>query len=326
MQDFDLTEVPDLKNMTRELLFQVPEGMVTSYKDIAEALGDPGAARAVGKIMADNDSPDVYPCWRVVHSDGRVGNYSGRRGQQGKIAKMAEDGIPVRGNRIENFSEFRFQNFDLDPPLPRLRRAQGKISEHVEIEQIPNPGVIAGVDVSYGDEGAVASYVETDEPSDQVVREETYAQSRVRFPYIPGYLAFRELPVLAKLLEKVKNRGGLADVIFVDGNGLLHPRKAGLASHLGVELDHPTVGVAKKLLCGEATRTNLAPGEMTEVRRDDELLGLTVQTYERANPIYVSIGNKVELKQAGNLALRYSKYKLPEPLRLAHKLAKKEAT
>lgn len=300
--------------------------MVSSYKDIALAIGDPAAARAVGTVMANNEKPDLYPCWRVVHSDGRVGKYSGDRGKEGKIEKMVAEGIPVKNGKIENFPQFRFRDFDLDPPLPQLRYNQKNISDYVVVEEIDSPEIVAGVDLSYGKAGVVASYVEMTRQGEQVVREETFTQSEVKFPYIPGYLAFRELPSLVELLESVREKDSLAEVIFVDGNGLLHPRKAGLASHLGVELNYPTIGVAKRLLCGEVNEAGLATGEMSEVEVEGEVLGLTIKTYGRANPIYVSVGNKIGLEQAGKLALKYSKYKLPEPIRQAHKLVKREAS
>lgn len=321
-----LTKVPNLKQIVLELLNQIPEGKVTTYKDLAIAIGDDGAARAVGTIMANNSRPDKYPCWRVVHSDGRVGKYSGSGGKAEKIDKIRKAGIPVEEGMIRNFSKFRFQEFQLDPPLSELRRIQGEVPELVSEEKEDEIGQAAGVDVSYGSEGVVASYVEVCPEEGRVLREETLAKDEVRFPYIPGYLAFRELPFLTELLNEVKDEGGLADLVFVDGNGLLHPRKAGLASHLGVALDHPTVGVAKKLLCGSVDETGMELGQPREIRVDGEKLGLAVKTYERANPIYVSIGHKVSLEQAGKLARGYSRYKLPEPIRLAHKAAKREAT
>ncbi|MBS3740302.1 endonuclease V, partial [Candidatus Bipolaricaulota bacterium] len=249
--DYSPTDVPNLKQIILELLQEIPSGMVCSYKDIALAIGDAAAARAVGTVMANNEAPDLYPCWRVVHSDGRVGKYSGDRGKEEKIEKMEAEGIPVQNGKIENFSRFRFRDFDLDPPLPELRRTQKKVANSVVVERIDSPKTVAGVDLSYGEAGVVASYVESPRKGEKVVREETYTQSEVKFPYIPGYLAFRELPALVKLLEGIGEKGVLAEVIFVDGNGLLHPRKAGLASHLGVELSHPTIGVAKSLLCGD---------------------------------------------------------------------------
>ncbi len=322
----DLGEVPDLKRTILNLLLQIPEGMITTYKDIALALGDSAASRAVGTVMASNAEPEKYPCWKVVHSSGEVGKYSGEGGVEGKKRRMESEGIKVKAERVKNFSEVRFREFDIDPPLPRLKEVQGRVRSLVNQGPLElQPSKAAGVDVSYGPDGVVAAYVELEKGVEEPVREETIRQDSVRFPYIPGYLAFRELPILKKLLEIIRE-DSLAEVIFVDGNGILHPRKAGLASHLGVALDHPTIGVAKKLLCGEVDDSNLNFGEKASVVKEGEEIGISLKTYKRANPVYVSIGNSISLDQAWKLVLNFSKYKLPEPLRLAHKLAKKKAT
>ncbi|MFP4136610.1 MAG: endonuclease V [Candidatus Acetothermia bacterium] len=327
MSDLGPGGIPDLKRVTLELLNQVPEGKVTTYKDLAEALGDSRAARSVGTIMANNPKPGKYPCWRVVHSDGRVGKYSGGSGREDKISKILDDGIPVEGGKIKNLPRFRFQDYEITPPLKELREMQERIPRAVSRSKGEiSVNRAAGVDVSYGEEGVVASYVEIRKRDKEVLRKEVLKKDEVKFPYIPGYLAFRELPILAELLKKLKSNKQLADVIFVDGNGLLHPRKAGLASHLGVVIEHTTIGVAKKLLCGSVNVSGMEAGERRSVRVDGERLGLAVRTYERANPIYVSVGNEIPLETAGNLALEFSQYKLPKPLRRAHKLAKREAT
>ena len=324
MEEVGPDAVPDLRRITLEALKEIPEGKVTSYKDLAEALGDSAAARAVGTIMSENRQPEEYPCWRVVHADGKVGKYSGGSGAEEKIRKIRGDGIPVRDGKIENFAKYRFRDFDLAPPLPKLRKIQEEIPERVRVTKRPRVDSVAGVDVSYGKQGVVASYVEFEE--NKTVKRGYIRRKEVKFPYIPGYLAFRELPPLYELLRQIKENDKLADVVFVDGNGLLHPRKAGLASHLGVVLDKPTVGVAKNLLCGAVELSGMETGERREVIEEGEKLGLAVKTFDRANPVFVSVGNLVGLEKAAGLVLEFSKYKLPEPLRQAHKLAKREAT
>lgn len=321
-----LIEVPDLAKIILELLLQIPEGKVTTYKDIALALGDGAAARAVGTVMANNEKPEKYPCWRVVRSSGEVGKYSASGGKKEKIAKMRSEGIEVEDDNIKNFSEVRYDDFELDPPLPGLRKIQDKLEGMVQEEPIDPPASIAGVDVSYGTNGVVAAYVEMDDRGKEIIHRNTFRQNRVKFPYIPGYLAFRELPFLNELSAEVRKDRGLAEVVFVDGNGLLHPRKAGLATHLGVVLEHPTIGIAKSLLCGEIVEDSSSGGGQRPVELDGKRVGLEVKTFDRANPVYVSVGNKMELNQAGHLASEVSTYKLPEPLRQAHNLAKSRAT
>ncbi|MFB6290691.1 MAG: endonuclease V [Candidatus Bipolaricaulia bacterium] len=326
METHDLTEVPDLKQRILDLLVQIPKGMVTSYKDIALALGDGAAARAVGTVMASNQEPEKYPCWRVVYSNGEVGKYSAPGGREEKITRMKREGIEVENGRIKNFSEVRYNEFEIEAPLPRLRRIQNYLKGLAEEERLDSQESVAGVDVSYGKNGIAGAYVEMEVSGEEIRYRETISEERVKFPYIPGYLAFRELPILRRLLERVRGERPWADVIFVDGNGLLHPRGAGLATHLGVVLDHPTIGVAKNLLCGKTENGELSRGQAREVKLDGENIGLELKTTERANPIYVSIGNRVSLEEAGDLTRRISTYKLPEPLRQAHKIAKSEAT
>lgn len=326
MDERNLTEVPDLEKIILNLLLQIPEGMVTSYGDIAAALGDSAAARAVGTVMANNEEPDRYPCWRVVRSTGEVGKYSAAGGKEEKISKMKGEGIEVEGGKIKDFSEVRFDEFEIDAPLPRLRKVQNKLGGMVELEPIDSPESVAGVDVSYGPNRVVAAYVEMDDRGEEVIYRNTFREDRVKFPYIPGYLAFRELPFLVNLLEKVRTDRTLSEVVFVDGNGLLHPRRAGLASHLGVVLNHPTIGIAKNLLCGEVVGGKPGKGEWRKVSRGGDRVGLEIKTSSRANPIYVSVGTRIELDQAGKLTREVSTYKLPEPLRQAHKTAKSRAT
>jgi len=316
----DLVEVPDLNRIILELLVQIPKGMVTTYKDIAVALGDSAAARAVGTVMANNNEPEKYPCWRVIRSNGEVGNYSAPGGKEAKIEKMEDEGITVEGETIKDFSGVRYSEFEIEPPLKGLFEQQMKLRHLVKEEDVGRPRTVAGVDVSYGPDGAVAAYVEMDEGGEDVLYRKTVFEEEVKFPYIPGYLAYRELPFLLELLKEVRDERSLADVVFVDGNGLLHPRRAGLATHLGVVIDHTTVGVAKKLLCGKVEK-----GEEKEVLVDGERIGLELKTFKSANPVYVSVGNLINLDRAGELTTEYSVYKLPEPLRQAHKAAKNEA-
>lgn len=327
MSKLDLTWTPNLRQIILDLLLQIPEGMITTYKDLALAIGDERAARSVGTVLANNPWPDKYPCWKVVHSSGKVGKYSGENGKAGKINRMAVDGIEIIGDKVENFDQVRFRDFQSDAPLRRLRKIQREIRNQVEqssLEQYPDQ--VGGVDLSYGEDTVTATYVELDLDSLSLEYKDSLEREAVHFPYIPGYLAFREMPLLVELLSDIREQRGLADLIFVDGNGLLHPRYAGLATHLGVVLDHPTVGVAKKLLCGQVSVCDMEVGDRRPVTMDDRCLGFGVKTYSRANPIFVSVGHKVELDQAVDIVLRASKYKLPEPIRKAHKLAKRLAT
>ncbi|MFQ6034104.1 MAG: endonuclease V, partial [Candidatus Bipolaricaulia bacterium] len=303
-----------------ELLLQIPKGKVTTYRALAVALGDEIAARAVGQLMAQNTRPDKYPCYKVVHTSGEVGNYSAPGGTAEKVARLQADGIEIRDGRIVNLHKCLFTDFKSSQPLKQLRRLQEELSAAISLEPGGEPRTVGGVDVSYG-ERAVAAYVRFDLKERRLVDSETVIEE-ITFPYIPTYLAFRELPILQKLLEKVRDGGRLADVVMVDGNGILHPRHAGIASHLGVLLDIPTIGITKSLLCGEVDLKGMEPGEARYVLLRGERVGAALKTSPRAGPIYVSPGNRIDLDTAVAVTLALSSHKLPEPIRMAHELSR----
>ncbi len=322
-------EVPDLRKEVLELLLQIPKGKVTTYHALAVALGDEVAARAVGQILAGNDQPDKYPCYKVVHSSGEVGAYSAPGGPAAKIAKLRAEGLPVQDGRIVDLHKHLFTDFKSSRPLRRLRELQEELSATISLQPLPQePKTIAGVDVAYsqGEQEearlrAVAAYALLDLQG-RLIGQETIEQE-VAFPYIPTYLAFRELPLLLELLGRVRGAGGLAEVVMVDGNGILHPRHAGIASHLGVLLNIPTIGITKSLLCGRVELGGLGVREVRYVLLDGERVGAATRLTERAQPIFISPGSGIDLEGAIELTLAFAgsqPHRLPEPIRLAHEL------
>jgi deoxyribonuclease V len=143
------------------------------------------------------------------------------------------------------------------------------------------------------------------------IYEHTY-KDYVDFPYIPGFLSYREFPIMEKLVSTSKV---LPDIYMIDGNGMLHPRFCGLASHFGVKLDKISFGVAKKLLIGDIDKEN-------NIILNNIIVGKAIKTKKNVKPIYVSIGHKISLESAVNITLHFSKYRIPEPTRLAHNLLK----
>ena len=324
-------EIPNIRQYTLELLLQVPRGKVTTYRALALALGDAMATRAVGQIMATNEQPDVYPCYKVVHSDGRVGDYSGPGGVAEKIKRLQAEGIPVRDGRIPNLRQYVFYQFKTDKPLVRLRELQEELAARVIKEaacSLDDVRTVGGVDLSYpGPWEGVGAYVMIERATSRIRAAQT-SRCEVAFPYIPTYLAFRELPVLLPLLRKVRDEGKLPDVLMVDGSGILHHRHAGIASHLGVLLDTPTIGVIKRLLYGHVDTQGMTQGETRPVRdpQTGDVIGMAVKTYGRADPLYVSIGHRVDLELAVQLVLELAQgRKLPEPIRRAHQLCTETA-
>jgi deoxyribonuclease V len=152
--------------------------------------------------------------------------------------------------------------------------------------------------------------------------ETTSAVQEVSFPYIPGLLSFREAPVCLAAVEKIKYT---PDVFIVDGQGLAHPRRLGLASHLGLFFDKPTIGCAKSRLIGTFNEPPPEKGTHTPLKDKDEIVGAVVRTRTNVEPLFVSVGNKCLLKDAIKVTLDCAtKYRIPEPTRLAHQIVSKQ--
>jgi deoxyribonuclease V len=196
---------------------------------------------------------------------------------------------------------------------------QKRLAAQVILEGEPQDvGVVAGADISVGGgrgRGAVVllSYPELQPLEQQVV------EAELTFPYVPGLLAFREVPVLAEAFRRLSRR---PDLLLVDGQGLAHPRRFGIACHLGLLLDLPTIGCAKSRLVGEHDSLGEQAGSQTELRDGSEVLGLVLRTRAGVTPVYVSVGHRIGLGQAAEWTLCLCRgYRLPEPARLAHQAA-----
>ncbi len=299
------------------LVSQIPEGRVSTYGDLARALGNDIAARAVGKMLNQNPNAPEVPCHRVVRSDGSIGGYA--KGEEKKKELLEGEGVAIRNDKVVDFQEKLYSDFDSDTPLKRLRRIQDGIKDQVSIKDAgTSVDIVAGVDVSYSyPEAFVALSLWKDGKGIDTITDEL----EVRFPYIPTFLAFRELPCMLDILEKASPE---PDIVMVDGNGIMHPERSGLASHLGVETGLPTIGVAKSQLCGDVMEEVDENNRVSEVRDEGELIGHAVLEGNRAkNPIYVSPGHNVSHDSAVELVRRYCRYKVPQPIRKAHIAAKK---
>lgn len=179
---------------------------------------------------------------------------------------------------------------------------------------------VAGIDVGFEDGGRVArAAVAILDFPELTLRTHAIARRPVRFPYVPGYLSFREIPVV---LEALAQLPVMPDVILCDGQGIAHPRRLGIASHLGVLLDTPTVGVAKSRLCGVYEEPALQKGAWTPLRDGAEVIGAVLRTRASAKPLYISPGHRVSLSTAVDLVMRCTtRYRLPETTRAAHRFA-----
>jgi deoxyribonuclease V len=179
------------------------------------------------------------------------------------------------------------------------------------------PRIVAGADVSYKGDVARAVFVLL---RGLELLEKVVVDERVPFPYIPGLLSFREIPPLLSAWKKVRTR---PDVIIVDGQGIAHPRRLGIASHLGLVLDVPTIGCAKSRLCGDYDEPPPERGAWSPLVHKGERIGAALRTRDGCNVVYVSTGHRVGLKSAISVVLACApRYRLPEPQRLADQFTK----
>ena len=147
------------------------------------------------------------------------------------------------------------------------------------------------------------------------------AWRKVTFPYIPGLLSFREAPACIAAVKKLKSD---SDIFIIDGHGIAHPRRLGLAAHLGLFFDKPTIGCAKSRLTGQFEEPTLEKGAYSLLKDNKEVIGAVVRTRTNVKPVFVSVGNKCLLKDAIKITLACAaKYRLPEPTRQAHQLVSK---
>ena len=177
---------------------------------------------------------------------------------------------------------------------------------------------VAGADVSTEGDRAYATVVVLDFPSLSPVEVQGF-EAKLTFPYVPGLLSFREIPAVAGALEKIKTP---VDAVIFDAHGLAHPRRMGLASHLGLFLDVPSVGCAKNRLVGTYEGPGQEKGSATDLVHGGEVVGKVLRTRSGVSPVYVSVGNHIDLNSAVELVLACSpKYRLPETTRQAHNAA-----
>jgi deoxyribonuclease V len=208
-----------------------------------------------------------------------------------------------------------------DLSVDQARALQPQLAKKVIAETTFDPDdvtTVAGVDVGFQGKVARAAVVVLAFPSLRPV-EYAIGQVPVGFPYIPGLLTFREGPSVIAALEKLSIR---PDLLIFDGHGLAHPRRIGLASHMGVILDQPSIGCAKSRLVGEHDEPGDQVGDWTPLRVGNEVIGAVVRTRARVKPVFVSIGHRIGLKTAIGFVLRCApRYRLPETTRYADRVA-----
>jgi deoxyribonuclease V len=199
------------------------------------------------------------------------------------------------------------------------RQLQTKLAAHVTRENKLGPvRTIAGIDVGMKGSMACAAVAVLDFPSLDLIAQAT-VESRVKYPYVPGLLSFREGPVILDVLQQLDHK---PDLLIFDGQGIAHPLRLGIASHIGLLTDLPSIGCAKSRLCGQYQEPGIERGSYVPLMDYGDTIGAIVRTRTNVKPVFVSIGHRVDLQTSVDFVLRCCKgYRLPETTRLAHRLA-----
>ncbi|CUT00037.1 endonuclease V [Candidatus Kryptobacter tengchongensis] len=199
-------------------------------------------------------------------------------------------------------------------------KIQNEMRNLVKIENLQSQiRYIAGADISFdkGSNTVYAGIVVLKFP-ELVEVDRSLLITEVNFPYIPGLLSFRESPALIKAWEKIKI---IPDVVIIDGQGIAHPRRFGIASHFGVLIDKPTIGCAKSLLVGMYKEPDEKAGSYSYLYDSGEIIGVALRTRDNVQPVFVSIGHKITLDESIEIIMQSIRgYRIPEPTRQAHML------
>ncbi|WP_449462902.1 endonuclease V [Tardisphaera miroshnichenkoae] len=297
------------------LISNIPKGKVSTYGDVARALGDIRAARAVGVALSRNPYAPHVPCHRVIMSNGELGGYA--LGQEKKRELLVSEGVPIVNEKVVDERLF-WRSFPGGPgPLEAVAREQEEMGKSAITEDRTFSCEI-GVDASYDgssvgyERGVAAAVMKCGEELTQVT-----ASGIVTSPYVPTYFHLREAPLIYLVLEKMARKLGRdvksmfedRDVVLVvDGDGYMHPRRFGLASSVGYALGVPSIGVAKSLLTGKVVNDKVIDEETGQV------LGVIIKDGKRA--YYVSSGNRVSAASSAEQL----KGSYPEVLKRAHNL------
>lgn len=341
----ELPPIPDLELAVADLLRQVPAGQVTTFGGLGTALGEVQAARWLA-----GDWPEIclrhgLPGHRVVLKDGRLPDFRGLDPLE-QTRKLLAEGVAVSDGRVDVcLPGILHGEFQTVRPLDRLREFQVELQKELR-EELPNfePELVGGVDVSYlSPREGVAAYALIEVSTGRLVGSVTH-RAPVSFPYVPGFLSFRETPLYVELLAEARRQGLEAEAVLVDGNGALHQRQMGVAAHLGIIGGVRTIGVSKSLLCGKVGEPD-APNEIRKnalksrktaaeapivatanVELEGAVVARALWSSRSQKPLYISRGQGVTLAWSESLVKKLMRgHKLPEPTFWAHTLSGKAA-
>ncbi len=264
----------------------------------------------------------------MIRRTGELGGYF-TGNTKDKAALLQEERVDVDRGLVD-LERFGFDRFRTRKPLWRLLRLQDELRDEINLKPYrAKPEFVAGVDLSYEKRSpgqpcyACATYALVETKKLELVGSHT-VRRRVKFPYIPGFLSFREAPILLQLLDYVRKRELLAEVILVDGNGIMHPRRVGVATFLGVTANVRTIGVAKTFLCGDTEGDDSIPASTPRaIRLDGRKVGYAIGNNDASRPVFLSPGNRVSLANALSITRSlFAKHRVPEPIYHADRISR----
>lgn len=315
---------PDLAAELATRIGKIPRGRITTFGDLARSLGDRHAAVWVAQSIAQHAHTRRCRCHRVLRVTGELELRTDAA--KGQLQRLLQEGVPVAdrpagGLRAKFDVTDPFTDFGGIPPLKPLADWLDRAANVVRDEPLRSvPRTVAGFDVAYPGEGrAIAAGVVIDRMTKEVLWSDR-AEAPVDFPYLPGYLAFRELPSLLAVHKAMHDSGYVPDVNFIDGQGRLHPRRAGIATDFAAVTGEPTIGVGKSLLCGRVAGTE-SPADVVDA---GERIGVCLRNHYDSRPVYVSVGGYLTLDEAVALTREFfAEFRLPLPTHRADRLSKR---
>jgi len=205
--------------------------------------------------------------------------------------------------------------------ITEAKKVQKVLKKKIRITPLrKSPEYVAGVDAAFFEDKIIGVACLYRYP-EIILIEEAYSLTEGSFPYIPGFLSFREGPAIIKAMSSLKIK---PHVILFDGQGIAHPKGLGIASHIGVLLDIPTIGCAKSRLVGNYREPGLKKGSWSSLRYNGKIIGVVLRTKDNVRPVFVSPGHRIDLKNSIKIILGCtSTYRIPEPLRRADFISKK---
>ncbi|PQO41837.1 hypothetical protein C5Y96_00245 [Blastopirellula marina] len=324
------TGIPNLIDQVDQLVRAIPVGSVATYGDLAKSLGDSVASRWVATYLLDPACGVANLSHRVVRSTGEVGLHFSES-IEAKIELLRGEGVVVVNDSID-LKIYRAQLPTIVPSLAKLKAWQRDFECPVETDfAVAKIQTIGGIDVSYGKKQAVSACCLLKSSGQTKIATHTYT-GIANFPYITGYLAFREIPLHLNLLAQMQSAGTLPDVLLIDGNGRLHPRRMGIATMLGAITGIPTIGVAKKLIYGVIQVPKLKVGQWEPIvaskDEPDEILGYAIMPHTKTkHPIYVSRGFGIDDDSMKAIIERcLAGHRSPEPIYWADRESRKIAS